>query len=106
MPPEDGRRRAQVEAWAANEAERTEIEARIARLHGERVRAVRYLEIAYDDGQPHWSSDSFDSLDYGLEIDLDRGATWSVIWRQYDINEALLVYEGGLIGVEVIESAN
>ena len=69
-----------------------------------RIERVRYLEIPYgvhDYGdpaqtpQPMWSGiDRFDSIDYGLELDLDNGALWSVEWQQAGLNESLRPADG------------
>ena len=40
-----------------------------------RIMRVRYVEIQYDGPpQPMWGASNFDSLDYGLELDLDDTA--------------------------------
>jgi hypothetical protein len=93
-----------VKAWARNESERLEIEARIGQLVGRLIRRVRYFEISYEGSpEPTWLAGDFDSIDYGIEFDFDDGATWSVIWEQSGINEALLFYEGSLVGTELLE---
>jgi hypothetical protein len=96
-----------VKAWAANESEQLEIEARIRQLVGRSIRRVRYFEISYEgiSPEPTWSAVDFDSIDYGIEFDVDDGATWSVIWKQRGINEALLFYKGTLVGTELREGA-
>jgi len=97
---------ARVKAWARNESERIEIEARIGQLVGRSIRRVRYFEISYEGSlEPTWSARDFDSIDYGMELDFDDGATWSVIWKLSGINEALLFYKGSLVGTELRDDA-
>jgi hypothetical protein len=94
-----------VKAWAHNEADQLEIEARIGQLIGRSIRRVRYFEISSEgiSPEPSWFAGDFDSIDYGIEFDLDDSATWSVIWKQRGINEALLFYRGSLVGTELLE---
>jgi hypothetical protein len=97
---------ARVKAWARNESERLEIEARIGQLVGRSIRRVRYFETSSESSpEPTWSAPAFDSIDYGIELDFDDGATWSVIWKQSGINEALLFYKGSLVGTELRDDA-
>lgn len=95
-----------VKAWARNESERLEMEARIGQLVGRSIRRVRYFERSSEGSpEPTWSAPDFDSIDYGIELDFDDGATWSVIWKQSGINEALLFYRGSLVGTELRDDA-
>jgi hypothetical protein len=66
-------------------------------LIGREVVRVRYVELGVEDEpqQPGWAADGFDALDYGVEIDLDDGTTWSVIWNPPD-PERLNTVEGPL----------
>ena len=94
-------------AWADGEAQREGIERRLNQLVGRRVEAVRYVEIRYEgELEPMWQGPGFDSLDFGLELDLDDGATWSVVWKQAGDNEALLVYPGTLVPTELSAEAD
>lgn len=61
-------------------------------LVGRAIVGARYVELAY--GEPAWDCGSFHSIDYGLELDTDDGATTSVIWQQQGWNETLLTYSG------------
>ena len=83
--------------WVADEAARQADERRLAALVGRRVVGTRYAELDYGDTlYPAWRGEGFDSLDYGLEIDLDDDTTWSFIWLQAGHNEGLLAFEGTL----------
>ena len=47
------------------------------RLMGERIQRVDYFEIDYEGGKEYWNADSaFDSLDYGLDLEMASGAVW------------------------------
>lgn len=76
---------------------KTEYEHEIQHLVGRRIRDVRYHEILYSDENgkpldiPEWNKDeAFDSLDYGLDIDLDDGSmrhiTWGSEFTQYGLS--------------------
>lgn len=71
---------------------RDEFERTLQQLVGRTIQAVAYYEIPYEDGQPMWNreSDSFDSLDFGLQLILDDGSTFSVTWgtefTQYNVS--------------------
>jgi hypothetical protein len=70
-----------------------------------RIMRVRYVEIQYDSRQPMWGASNFDSLDYGLELDLDDGRTRSIIWMQKGPNEAILAAEGPLVPTQLLPDA-
>jgi hypothetical protein len=95
--------------WVADEAARGADERRVAALVGRCIARVRYVELDYADfggtPEPAWPGDGFDSLDYGLELDLDDGATWSFIWLQAGHNEGLLAFEGTLKPTQLREDA-
>jgi hypothetical protein len=94
-------------AWVRNQAERAVHERYLRRLVGRAVVRVRYVEIQYEGlTEPAWLGGVFDSLDFGLEMDVDGGATWSVIWKQGGRNEGLLVYQGSLVGSEIMEGSS
>jgi hypothetical protein len=76
--------------WAESPEERERIDASLRGLTGTTLAGVRYLEMPYD-GTPQWDCGTFHSLDFGLEIDLGDGTTWSVTWDQAGHNEGLLV---------------
>jgi hypothetical protein len=63
-----------------------------AALVGRRLAAVRYVEIDY--GEPYWDAQRFHTIDYGVEFDLDDGATWAFTWQQRGANETLLIHRG------------
>jgi hypothetical protein len=71
-----------------------------------RIMRVRYVEIQYDGPpQPMWGASNFDSLDYGLELDLDDSTTRSIIWMQKGRNEAILAAEGPLVPTQLLPDA-
>lgn len=88
----------ELTAWVDDDASRRRRDLELQRhLVGHRINQVRYVELRYEGHQgPMWSGANFDSLDYGLELDLDNDTTWSVIWMQRGPNEGLLVDEGPL----------
>jgi hypothetical protein len=92
-----------VTAWVGDEAARRRRDLELQnQLVGHRIKGVRYIELRYEGHPgPMWGGASFDSLDYGLELDLDNGTTWSVIWMQHGPNEALLVDEGPLAPIHL-----
>lgn len=97
-------RRAWVKDQGARRRRETEIQEKLV---GRRIKKVRYIELAYE-GQPGpmWHAGAlWDSVDHGLEIDLDNDQTWSIIWKQHGPNEALLVYEGLLRPAELLPDA-
>lgn len=96
-----------ISYYAADDAARRAIEHHLHRLVGRRIEAVRYVEVHHEGlARPTWRGAIFDSLDFGLEFDLDDGATWSVIWKQQDANEGLLVYPGTLVPTEICVDAH
>ncbi len=84
--------------WVADEPTRQERAQQLSRrLAGRRIERVRYIELAYDGyDAPMWPGPDFDSLDFGLELDLDDGVTWGILWQQDGYNETLLVSSGHL----------
>jgi len=88
-----------AKGWASNEPECDRWDEELRRgLVGRRIARARYVELHYEGHPgPMWRGASFDSLDYGLELDLDDGTTWAFIWKQQGHNEALLVYPGQLV---------
>jgi hypothetical protein len=69
-------------AWVVDEREQRRHNAELRRsLVGRRIERVRYVEIRYDEPpSPAWTGPLFDSLDFGLELDLDDCETWSATW--------------------------
>ena len=63
---------------------RVDFEKTLQQLVGRRIKTVSYFEILYGESQsqPMWNraSDSFDSLDFGLQLELDDGSIFSVTW--------------------------
>lgn len=82
-------------AWVRDEGERRHVEGEMRQRVGRRIERVRYAEIAYHDpSSPVWPGPTFDSLDFGLELELDDGSTWSVAWEQADYNEGIVAFAG------------
>lgn len=76
---------------------RAAFEQRLNRLVGRRVRAVYYFELPYPEG-PQWARESatFDSLDFGLELDLDDGCKVSITWGHEFTNYNVSILDGPL----------
>ncbi len=84
--------------WVVSAAEREAHEQRVAAMRGRRLERVRY--VAMDE----WGLErggGFDSTDFGLELDLDDGTTWSFSWLQQGGNEGVLAVPRGLVGGEL-----
>jgi hypothetical protein len=88
-------------AWVHSTAEQSEEERRVSALVGERIVGGRYFDIGYP-GRPPAYEGSFHVLDFGLELDLANDSTWSFVWQQAGNNEALLAYQGTLVGDQLI----
>lgn len=79
--------------WLYRLEDRAAVDARLtAALVGRGLTGVRYVELNYDEAG--WDAGRFHSVDYGIELDFDDGATWAVIWQQQSANETLLTYRG------------
>lgn len=88
-----------VNGWVTDEDELAEARAALRMLVGSRIERVRYVELNYGETQdPSWnlSGPVFDSIDFGVELDLADGALWSFTWRQYDIDNGLIAGAGPL----------
>ncbi|GAB3406255.1 hypothetical protein GCM10027569_16510 [Flindersiella endophytica] len=58
---------------------------------GRRIEGVRYVELRYEKAPgPMWPAAGFDSLDFGLELDLDNGDLWSCTWASPGYDYGLL----------------
>ncbi len=58
-----------------------EFESKVHSLIGERISRVKYFEIDYEGGKEYWNFNSgFDSLDYGLDLEMESGAVKGIIW--------------------------
>lgn len=84
-------------AWVRNDAQKAAVEETLNRFVGHAITGCRYVEIDYEGGQEGWRGANRDELDYGLELDLDNGETWSIVWEQFDLNEGLNVRPGALV---------
>jgi hypothetical protein len=61
---------------------REELEEQAAALRGERIGRVCYLEFADESAQNGWNryGDRFHTLDYGLELEMESGQVYSIVW--------------------------
>jgi hypothetical protein len=82
------------------------IERRLAALVGRRIEHVRYVDLAEMHSGLHWRCPMFDSIDFGMELDLDDGATWSFIWKMVGFSGGVLVYPGSLSPFALRSSEN
>lgn len=67
----------------------------IATLPGDRVGRVIYHELKYTDDRPFYREPDHDSLDFGLELVLESGRTFSFIWK-WPVSYYLAVLVGDL----------
>jgi hypothetical protein len=76
-------------SWVRDEAERIAFEQVLGGLAGRRINAVRYVELGYEEVpcEPFRTGPQFDWVDDALELDLDDGATWTIVW-EHDTNVA------------------
>jgi hypothetical protein len=93
-------------AWVGGELGRRREEERVAEIVGRRILGGRYFEVAYPSGEPGWRGEDFHALDFGLELDLEDKVTWSFIWQQAGLDEALLAYRGQLLGDQLISDGD
>lgn len=84
-------------AWVKDDAQKHAVQAVLHRFLGHAITGCRYVEIDYEGGQEGWRGPGRDELDYGLELDLDNGETWSIVWEQFDLNEGLNVRPGHVV---------
>jgi hypothetical protein len=84
-------------AWLRDDAQKPDVQETVDRLVGHAITGCRYVEIDYAGGQEGWRGANGDVLDYGLELDLGNGETWSMIWEQTGCNEGLNVRPGRLV---------
>lgn len=76
---------------------RQALKARVASLVGARVSGVRYVELTHEGLPEHWHENpDLDSLDFGLEFDLDDGRVVSIAWDWQFESHDLNVFEGAL----------
>jgi hypothetical protein len=79
--------------WVTSSAESRQREETLHEAFvGRRIERVRYFEIDY--GLDEWLASAeglFDSIDFGVELDLDDGTTWAFIWDMDGPDESLLV---------------
>lgn len=75
-------------------------EQHVNTLRGHSIARVRYFEIDYDSGEPSWnySSTLFDSLDFGLELEMEAGELFSVTWNNHFYYYGIDVWQHQLMG--------
>jgi hypothetical protein len=61
------------------------------------ITAVRYADLDYEHEMPYWHEGDRDVVGHGLELDLDDGSTWSVIWEQRGSDSGLGIWAGPLM---------
>ena len=70
-------------AWVTNGADAVMVTAALRQvLTGRAITAVRYADLDREHEVPYWHEGDRDVVGHGLELDLDDGSTWSVIWEQ------------------------
>jgi len=58
-----------------------EFESRVQSLVGEQIKKVNYYEMIYSDHGEYWGlNPDFDSLDYGVDFEMESGAIKGIIW--------------------------
>lgn len=99
-------------SWPTTEAGRKEARRHANRLVGQQIRTVRYVDIDYwreqradgfvgprviDDndewGEPAWRYDTFDSIDFAVEIETTEGRFFTVTWGPPANDEGLELRE-------------
>jgi len=77
-----------------------EYERKARRLVGKKIFKVFYHEIDYPDNESHFFDDlRFDSLDYGLEFELDTGKHHSITWGSEFHQYGISIVDGRLSSV-------
>lgn len=85
-------------AWVTNGADAAMVTDALRQvLTGRAVTAVRYADLDYESEHPYWHEGDRDTVGCGLELDLDDGSTWSVIWEQQGDSTGLGVWTEPLI---------
>ena len=81
------------------ERERHELERRCAALVGDVLRGVRYVEGDY--AEPLWNVEAdYDSIDQGLELDMQSGRTFAFFWASGAVDFEMNVAEGEVPVIE------
>jgi hypothetical protein len=85
-------------AWVTNGADASIVTDALERvLIGRSITAVRYADLDYETEIVSWYEGDHDVVGHGIELDLDDGTTWSVIWEQRGDDEGLGVWRGPLV---------
>jgi hypothetical protein len=102
--------------WAANKAEVLERNSEASKMTGGRLSYVRYFNIDYDgvtDGEqdgstgrrvvtaaewlhPTWERGDRHTLDYGVDLELEDGTTFTVTWDPPSWTQSLRFIEGSI----------
>jgi hypothetical protein len=102
--------------WAASSGERDELTGFVRQLRGEDLAAVRYVTLDYrryergiemvgartivdpvEWAPPTFESPSGHTLDYGVELDMAGGRTWSITWLPPGMTVGLAVHGNDLL---------
>jgi hypothetical protein len=80
------------------DTQRAAFEQHAQALCGQRIAKVRYFEINYEDGQLGWNyyGNRFDTLDFGLELEMESGELFDVIWDKEFVQYNLSLRNGSL----------
>lgn len=74
----------------------TDFENIVMRLQGRRVMRVYYYEIPYETGAPSWNRDVMDTLDFGLELEVESGQIFSITWGDEFVQYGISISENSL----------
>jgi len=91
--------------WQTDEVGLRAENDRVASIVGRRLEGGRYVELDYATAEPAWDGPGYHSLDYGLELDLDDGSTWSFVWKMNGEAECLAAVDGRLVDLELTADA-
>jgi hypothetical protein len=84
-------------AWTPDDDGAARIADSLRPLTGRRISRVRFIDLEYESDRPYWHVGDHVLLDHGLELDLDDGSTWSLIWEQAGTSEGLGIYPEPLL---------
>ena len=110
-------------SWAATDLDVAERREHVEGLVGNRFALVRYMTIDYlreelhpeltDSGvrfiedareweRPTWRCDGFNAVDFGVELEMMDGETWSLTWDPPGNHQGIGIRKGPLIGSVVV----
>ncbi len=88
-------------AWAPSAFDAVAVHDSLRALSGQQILGVRYIDLDYGTAGPYWDGGERDLVSFGVELDLDDGSTWSVVWEQRGHNQGLGVRAEALIPAHV-----